>query len=710
MKKHVTLFALCIAALPLAALAQWVQTNGPGGGLVRDMVADPSNNVYLGTEAGIFKSSDGGQTWSASNTGLPNNFKVERMDTMGNHIILASNQVSGQALYMSSDQGATWQNIAPANDFLSGAMGVGHIGNRLYYANPSDFFNPRGIMYSDDLGANWDTIPTYMISPDLTPQPFVDWIGVADGYLYAFVQNSGLFRTNNSGGTWEPLTTYDAGYPPQDISAAPNRLYLVPQYGTDHYVSTDGGATWSTATVNGFVSPKQFYHHNGTTYAVSWYGGTFASTNNGSTWQPVSALGTGDHNRMLFNNGTLYHATFVFGEGLRRSTNNGSTWQPANQGFAGTRAMSLLSTPNYLFCSSYERSMFRTDDSGNNWQRVHSSPIPDLFYAGDMVYTQGEVVQGGYSRFFRSANNGNTWQQHVAGLPVIFNVNDMLLDGTTIYAAMTEGLYKSTDFGNWTNLSANLPETEFNGVAKKGNRIIAVGQTNISEFEFSGSVHYSDDEGATWTDVSAQFGMGPYTTVVSVHVAGDFVLVSLGWQLWISMDNAETFTQVTDGIGFYNGGKFFSHGPYTFLTKSSGLLASGDNGLSWMDISDNLWSNRVNDVTVHNGQLYIGTEWGGVWTRELNTLTVDVPTAPDQNLTLTTYPNPTANGVWVRLPEDALQGQIELIDALGRTAMTTVATGGSNQYINLETMPAGLYTVRCTSGGRVFTARIVVAR
>jgi hypothetical protein len=61
------------AHLARAGTNLWT-THGPDGGPVLTLAIDPSSSstLYAGTlGAGVFKSTDGGSTWSAANSGLP---------------------------------------------------------------------------------------------------------------------------------------------------------------------------------------------------------------------------------------------------------------------------------------------------------------------------------------------------------------------------------------------------------------------------------------------------------------------------------------------------------------------------------------------------------------------------------------------------------------------------------------------------------------
>jgi len=54
-----------------SASAQWLQTNGPGGGNVACMAMSGSN-IFAGTFGGVYYSANNGITWNLANNGLTN--------------------------------------------------------------------------------------------------------------------------------------------------------------------------------------------------------------------------------------------------------------------------------------------------------------------------------------------------------------------------------------------------------------------------------------------------------------------------------------------------------------------------------------------------------------------------------------------------------------------------------------------------------------
>ena len=217
--------------------------------------------MYVGTWGlGMYRSSDGGQTFAECNTGLPlttlthgsQAFAHPRMPRVLYCIL------SGNVMYKSIDDGATWQyySVAPGGYVLIDP----HRPNRWYCA-------AGGLMRSLDSGRTWQTC--YAPSPDTDVFGF--WLDPhVSGRILAGDRNGRqVLSSENGGDTWMPKGTIPAtpyGFTVfSDLCGDPHdpNVVLVAAYPT--YVSNkqhgyiwrsgDGGATWS------HIRDQMFYGH-----------------------------------------------------------------------------------------------------------------------------------------------------------------------------------------------------------------------------------------------------------------------------------------------------------------------------------------------------------------------------------------------------------------------------------------------------------------
>jgi photosystem II stability/assembly factor-like uncharacterized protein len=131
------------------SLAQWVQTNGPFGGDVREMVIN-GNNYFACVDGDVYISSNNGNNWKA--TSLVNNGVNDLVSING--LILAGS--GGGGIFLSSDDGNNW---APANNGLP-AGNVDYmtaIGELLFVDISNNIVGQPGygIFRSTDSGTNW---------------------------------------------------------------------------------------------------------------------------------------------------------------------------------------------------------------------------------------------------------------------------------------------------------------------------------------------------------------------------------------------------------------------------------------------------------------------------------------------------------------------------------------------------------------------------
>jgi hypothetical protein len=297
----------------------WV-THGPGQ-LAYSLAINPAATsiIYTGTDNGVFKSIDGGESWTASSAGLPidsGNFRTvfglaHDPQATAPGILYAGIDVGsppnvGTELYKSIDGGATWVPTGMPAVF-GGLVAV--------VLDPSNVAVPQtqrtvyvaglmsGVWKSTDGGANF----THMGPPGGLSNQMMMSLALAPSSLntlYAGTGMAGVFKSTDGGGSWTAVTT---GLPttmagvdsirslaihPTD----PNVVYAGTN-GSGIYKTTNGGASWS-AINNGIpgsnananrVPALAIDHDNPVKVYAGTQGGVYRSVNGGANWSYYSA-------------------------------------------------------------------------------------------------------------------------------------------------------------------------------------------------------------------------------------------------------------------------------------------------------------------------------------------------------------------------------------------------------------------------------------
>src|SRR5579863_1516310 len=253
------------------------------GGRVTAVVGVPGdpNTYYAGAAAGgVFKSTDGGTTWSAV-------FKNEATASIGDVALAPSNPnfvwvgtgeanirndvIDGAGVYFSSDAGHSWKlmGLAETQQISSIAIDpsdpntvfVGALGHS--WAPNAD----RGVYRTTDGGKTWKKVLYVNDSTgvsDLTldaGNPKVIFAGMWEFRRFPWTlmdggSNTGLYRSTDGGDTWEKLTKGLPESPLGRIAVAaapsnPDRIYaLIGAKKGMLWQSLDSGDSWSEVTSN----------------------------------------------------------------------------------------------------------------------------------------------------------------------------------------------------------------------------------------------------------------------------------------------------------------------------------------------------------------------------------------------------------------------------------------------------------------------------
>src|SRR3990172_1420779 len=127
--------AILFPLVPSSSLGQWVQMTGLQGGFIHHILVHESD-VFIGTNAGIFRSTNSGLSWSPANSGL-NNPTITALGSNGIYIYAAVLGINypQRCVYRSDDHGMTWETAnsgLPENDDI---MSFAVLGPKIFAAS-----------------------------------------------------------------------------------------------------------------------------------------------------------------------------------------------------------------------------------------------------------------------------------------------------------------------------------------------------------------------------------------------------------------------------------------------------------------------------------------------------------------------------------------------------------------------------------------------
>ena len=611
----------------------WVQTNGPYGGEILALYAAPKGVIFAGTEgAGIFRSTDRGNSWTSLNTGL--HYEPGEGFTGVTAFLQKDNTFyagTRDGLYASTDDGNTWHPVSSFRKHES-ISGIVVIGDRIYVGTLN-----TGVWYSDDDADSWLQVNDGLFHKTVR---VISSIGTT---LVAGTED-GAFRKRVNEDSWTPINAgfvaqpidmkpinkarIDAGFGPLPEREHPSGIRIDSFAGMDHllYVgvymgkdrgifrSNDEGDTWTRITVKEMTHTVEALAVYGRTLYASTYGsGVFRSDDKGDSWTVVN---NGLTNRtvsalLAVNEDTVFTGTLE--GGIFRTMDGGDSWVEVNTGLTNTSVGELVVIGKTIYAGMSERLVHSTN-GGESWQPVQISAIPDEYLFSTLSVSDG-VLYVGAIRFapraeggvvggvFRLDNESNALVQVIVNRDLT-GIQCLEIVGQTIYIGIQQdGVFEwEKDSDPWT---INL--------GLKGHRITAlsVKRGNAYAGTDSGEIYRSAGVGKQWRLINPDMEVG---SISGLKWVGS-TLYATSWSgegVFRSIDGGDSWTSISDGLGGAAVMTIAIDGTDIYVgTFSKGVFRWTEDKQSWKPIGS--LPRQVMSLVVLDGFLYAGTGKGGVY-------------------------------------------------------------------------------------------------
>lgn len=482
-------------------------------------------NPYDGDGSGLFKSTDGGNTWHQLTRGLPT--RAEGLGRIGFAIapknpgrmyalVDARAQVGG--LFRSDDAGESWTRVnheervwGRGNDFAWVRVDPTNA-DEIYVCNTSTY-------RSMDAGSSFTAIKGAPGGDDY----HAIWINPLHPEILLLAVDQGATISVNGGRTWsswynQPTAAF---YHVATDNRFPYRVYGGQQESGSAVVSSrgnDGAITFREfhpvgTEEYGYVAPDPLDSNNvfgGKTTRFDWVTG---QTQNVSPEATRSGKYRFDRTAPLIFSYADPHTLFLGSNVLFRTRDGGQSWDIISPDLARPDAPAPVTLgefvnadpmhghhrgviysiapshhdANVIWVGTDDGLIHVTRDGGKSWSNVTPSSITPWSKIAqlDASHFDDQTVYAAVNRFrlddlhphiYRTHDGGRTWKEIVAGLPDDAPVNTVREDPVRkglLYAGTENTVYVSFDDGDhWQSLRQNLPATSIRDIVVKDSDLV----------------------------------------------------------------------------------------------------------------------------------------------------------------------------------------------------------------------------------------------
>lgn len=608
---------------------------------------DPSI-LWVATNAGLFKTRDGGNSWVSVLSGDVRNVKIKPGDTS---VVYASTD----QFYRSTDGGNTFSlstGIANASSINRMEIAITNANANYVYAvtgSQSDA-SFEGLYLSINSGASFTKMSS---SPNIL---------------------AGASSGNGSGGqSW-----YDLAIAANHQNA--NEVYVG---GINVWRSTNAGVNWTIKSH--WTYPSNIGYTHADIHALEWYngkiycgsdGGVFSSTDNGDNWNNLSdglqisqfyQMASTEANSEILMGGTQDNGCFY-----RDATGN---WDHILGG-DGMNVVIDRTNPNIVYYSwqnggihvSYNGGATGTNTTGSIRSVENGAWVTP--FVQDPV--SSVTMYSGFENVWKTTNRGASWSSisNFSGSNTIRQLKVAPSNNNYIYVAFNDNrIYRTTNGGNnWSLVNSGLPNRVITDIEIHPSYEDSI-WVSFSGYFISSKVFVSGNAGTNWSNLSSNMPNLP---------VNDLAYDTVMHRIYAGTDIGVYYQQTATSLG-------------------------------WFDYNTGLPNVIVNELEINYGtdKIRAATYGRGMWETNLERpLSTGINSIESIKEEFSLSPNPGKDYTLLSWENNAPR-RINLIDTKGRIIRRLIPNNGKSMRIDLSDLPTGLYFIEVENNRQLVSLKLI---
>ncbi|MFC2132087.1 T9SS type A sorting domain-containing protein, partial [Bacteroidota bacterium] len=441
--------------------------------------------VFLSGSLGkaIFKTTNYGESWVNYNIGLLSNENVNTIIQVKNIIFIGTDR----GIFKSTDKGKKWVFVKD---------GIGSV-NKMHYIQERDMVfavTSKGIFNSVNSGYNWNSLNNGLKN-EVNALSIIEhndtlYVGTKNGLLFTTFE---LFE-------WKTTNNQPSAKNIQTLSSISGDLFIGSDFSLfkksdDDFINVNKGL--GVRSINCFINDESGV------YAATDMG-VYKTTNNGYSWIQLNK-GFSDVyeiNTLVISKSNIILAGSN-GDGLYYSTDNGLNWlKNTNSNLTSIRISKLImDSTGVVYAGTRGDGVFTSNDNGESWHKmfggdIENSDVLSLIVAKNNYLFAGTTNNGLYRKApfddWRVSTDIGAGVSNITSLEYKADKQSGLEMEGVIFAATNLGVYKTRDNGTiWNKTSGSLLSQARVLFVNNGDTLFA-GLKNVN------GVFTSIDNGENW--------------------------------------------------------------------------------------------------------------------------------------------------------------------------------------------------------------------